>query len=104
MSQIEFGGADERSREGAERVAECGSLRDRRHLHQTERYSDERTDDQANDNPLIADDAAKSSVARIAISMPDFAGQNAAPRGSRRTEPFEREYEKRYGDDDTRSQ
>jgi hypothetical protein len=50
----EFGDAHERGSQRAEHVAECDALRHRRHRHElAQRVADDRSDDQASDDPLV---------------------------------------------------
>jgi hypothetical protein len=73
-------------------MAECGSLRDRCHLHAAKRDTDDRPQHQGSGDPLVIH-ALMQQRAADGQQHAQFASPHAMSRGRRRTHPFEREDE-----------
>src|ERR1700723_2246508 len=80
-AQIEFGGADECDAEGAEGVAERGSLRDGGHVDHAERHADDGAEDQSDGDPFVFDDVVIEQRADDGDQHAEFAWPDAATGG-----------------------
>src|SRR5580692_5855669 len=79
-------------------MAECGSLRDRCHMHHAEWNADAAAQHQPDGDPLVVDDAVMQQSARDGQHHADFARQNPVTRSSRRTHPLQRQNKQSAGD------
>ena len=92
-AHVELGDADHGGRQRAKGVAQGGSLRHRRHMHQTQRDADRRADDQRDEDPLVVDHLGVEKRNDDRQGRADFSRQNAPARGHRRTQELERKDE-----------
>src|ERR1700722_2377326 len=97
-AQVKLGGADQRDAEGAEGVAERGSLGHGGHVHHAERHADDRAEHQGDGDPLVFDDVVIEQRAGNREEHADFAGADAAAGGGGRAHPHQSEDEEGRGD------
>ena len=86
--QIVFRRADERDAEGAEGVAQRGSLRDGRHLHHAQGHADDRAQNKGDGDPPVFDDPLMKQRPTDRQEHPQLAGTHASSRRGRRTHPL----------------
>ena len=97
--EVVFRRADQRDAEGAEGVAERGPLGHGRHLHQAQRYADDRAEHQGDGDPRVVDDPVVEQRPADRQQHPDLAGPHPALRRARRAHPLQGEDEQGRGDE-----
>src|ERR1035438_4452202 len=98
-AQAEIGGPHQGYAKRAEGMTQRSSLRYRGHSDVTERDTNDCAQDQSNGEPLVVHDAVIQKCAGNRQHHSHFARPNAMPRGSRRTQPLQREDEEDGSDD-----
>ena len=96
-AEIELGAAHQGHAECAEGVAERGSLRNGRHVHQAQRNPNTGAQHEGDDDPLIVDDAVMQQGPANGQGHADFAGSDAALGGGRTAQPFQRKNKENAG-------
>ena len=97
-AHVVFGDADQGRRQRSKGVAEGSPLGHRGHVNQAQGYAHDGAHHQRHHDPFVVDDLVIAERGQHRQRRPDFARQDPMPRGSRRTQPAQRQDEQGHSD------